>query len=866
MNATMTKLKYFFKSKATILKLIFVFSVMIFVIYEVGRVFKQIDWGKVSESLSEQSFLTIITMLILGLIAVCPMLIYDMVIVKFLPGEYSLKYILRSGWIVNTFTNLAGFGGVLGATLRANFYNQNASKKQIIYALSKIALFLLAGLSIFCWFSLFLINFCQIDSNYHSYDIWLFIGGAYFPILFIATKLKNNDFFQDLTLKRELILILASVLEWGLAGAFFLLIGALMNLPIDMLAVFPLYIIASVLGIISMVPGGLGSFDVLMLLELTTLGISSEQAVVWLLFFRIFYYIIPFTIGMALFIHTTGNQINEKFDGIPKSLLQKLSHVLVTSFMYFSGIFMLLEAAVPNFTFNNKLLLKIMPYTFFFLDHITTIIFAFLLIGMARGIQAKLKKAYIPTLIVLAIGIINTLWKAYTLSLAFFLALVMLIVYFSRHEMYRERLQYSFGKLLVDASIFVGTFILYAIVGIINFPVKTLPTHIRKVPDFLLFPGQKLWLYGLAGLLVAAIILLIVLSYFTRGYDPFKKQEFDARRLRSVISQFGGSEVSHLAFLRDKNIYFYQVEDEDKLFFMYKKMADKLIIMGGPVGDQTYLREAIEEFIQKADIYGYSLVFYEISGPLMMLLHEYGFDFIKTGEEGYLELATFTLTGKKRRAQRALMNKFEREGYKFSIEHPPYTANLIQELQQVSESWLNGQVEKGFSLGFFDEYYLNQAPVALVRDQTGQLVAFASLMPMQNDVLSIDLMRESQAAPSGIMDKIFIDLFEYGRDNGYKYFNMGMAPLANVGASEFSFLEERIAHFIYEYGYKLYGFQGLKAYKNKYVTQWHAKYTSYRKPSSVAITMLQLVITVNQKRQFKDNMKHNLLLPNFLQK
>lgn len=318
--------------------------------------------------------------------------------------------------------------------------------------------------------------------------------------------------------------------------------------------------------------------------------------------------------------------------------------------------------------------------------------------------------------------------------------------------------------------------------------------------------------------------------------------------------------------MRDKNTYFYRVDEEDKLFFMYKKMADKLIIMGGPIGDQQYLRPALEQFMQEADVYGYRLVFYEISGPLTMLLHEYGFDFIKTGEEGYLTLADFTLTGKKRRAQRALMNKFEREGYVFSIENPPFSSEFMEQLREVSDSWLNGQVEKGFSLGFFDEFYLNQAPIAIIKDEQEKIVAFASLMPMKDNILSIDLMRESKDAPSGIMDKIFISLFEYGREQGYEYFDMGMAPLANVGDSEFSFIEERMAHFIYEYGYNLYGFQGLKAYKNKYVTEWQPRYTAYRKPSSVAITMLQLVIVVNQKRHDHNRYDPNLLVPNFLQK
>ena len=36
----------------------------------------------------------------------------------------------------------------------------------------------------------------------------------------------------------------------------------------------------------------------------------------------------------------------------------------------------------------------------------------------------------------------------------------------------------------------------------------------------------------------------------------------------------------------------------------------------------------------------------------------------------------------------------------------------MQEMKAVSDIWLNGRKEKGFSLGFFDEAYLQQAPIA----------------------------------------------------------------------------------------------------------------------------------------------------------
>lgn len=843
----MKKVKDFIKQKSTILQLMFVASVLILVLVEISKIIRDVDWNQVSDGLLSQSIFSIIMMLILGMFSVTPMLIYDISITSFLSEKFNWKYILKSGWITNTFTNIAGFGGILGATLRASFYGKKSSKKQVLYAISKIALFLLAGLSIYCWVSLFIIFGLHIGSGLTKYWIWLVGGGLYFPLLFSITKFKNNAFFGDLTLKKELFLIMGSCLEWAGAGLFFIYIGLVLGVKFNILEIFALYIIASVFGVISMVPGGLGSFDVFIILGMESIGIGNADVIVWLLFFRIFYYIVPFFVGTVLFVHTLGNKVNEYFDGIPSALLQKTAHILITIFMYASGIIMLIEAAVPSFAFSNFILVKLYPLTFLFLHQMTDVIFAFLLIAMGRGFESRVKKSFWPTIIVLGIGIVNTLWRVYTPGLAWFLIFIMACVILSRKELYREQLRYSFGKMFVDGGIFTVTFLLYLLVGFLNFrPIghKSIP-----VPEVLIFQGQQIWLSGFMGMILAGIIMLIIITSFTSDTDPFRKMNFDKKRIKKIIDNYSGNEVSHLAFLRDKNIYYYRVNGEDIMYFMYRRKNDKLIFMGEPVGNMDYLKDAIKELMTQADYYGYELVFYEINSKLTMLLHDLGFDFIKNGEEGYVTLKDFSLSGKKKRGERALINKFEREGYTFEMIEPPFSKELIQELKQVSDSWLDGQLEKGFSLGFFDEYYLNQANISIIKDADNKIVAFASMMPMDDKTLSIDLMRHSKQAPSGIMDKIFITLFEYGKENGYERFDIGMAPLANVGTSQYSFIEERAAHFIYEYGYSFYGFQGLRDYKDKYVSYWLPKYTAYRKRSSIVSTMLEVTSVVNSKRR-----------------
>lgn len=837
------KLTGFAKLHKTILKAIFVMSVIVFVIIEVGRIGQDVDPVQLQEYLTNQSLGSVLSMLVLGLVAVTPMLNYDFVIQEFLPERAETKYILKSGWVVNTFNNLIGFGGVLGATMRATYYGKHASRRQVVFAVSKIALFLLSGLSVWSLLALVEMYVFGIGREFTQYTIWLIGGGLYFPILLGFTHLRESEFFADLPLAREMRLTLGSMLEWGFAGGFFLFIGYQLGLT-HLAAVFPLFMIANVVGIASMVPGAIGSFDVFMIMGLSAVGVDPSIAVVWLLFYRVFYYLVPFAIAVVIFVQDMGKRINDYLQGIPMQLLSRGAHLVFTILLYFTAIMLLILATMPNFALQNHVLHSFRPYTLVFLGRAANIVIAFMLMGLARGIANKSRKAYWLTIIILILGMITTLLKDTSLKTIIFLGVMIIVTLLSRRELYRERIQFAWGDRLFDGMIYIAAFVAYAVAGFYNAPNIH---HRRPVPTAWIFPSWRLYLSGLIAMFIAIVTVYLVLKYLSVGGDKLDAG-FDADRVKAVINQYGGNLVSHLAFLRDKSIHYYQVDGQDQLFFMYRKKADKIIIMGEPVGNQDYLVPAVEEFMNEADKLDLSLVFYEVSEGFTMQMHDLGFDFMKFGEEGLVALPDFKISGNHFKGERSLMNRFKREGYTFDIIQPPFDDKTMARLQEISDSWLAGREEKGFSLGFMDRYYLEQTPVAVIRDKDGQMIAFANSMPAgSKETTSIDLMRHMADAPSGIMDEVFINLFYWGRDNGYQYFNMGMAPLSGVGTNSYGFLEERAAHLIYQYGYRFYDFGGLRSYKNKYVTKWVPRYVVYWRRSSVLFTMLQILLIVNKK-------------------
>ena len=174
----------------------------------------------------------------------------------------------------------------------------------------------------------------------------------------------------------------------------------------------------------------------------------------------------------------------------------------------------------------------------------------------------------------------------------------------------------------------------------------------------------------------------------------------------------------------------------------------------------------------------------------------------------------------------------------------------MEELRAISDAWRaeKDAPEKHFSLGMFDPAYLARFDQAVVR-QGGRIVAFANIWATANrEELSVDLMRQLPDVPPGLMDFLFSQLMLWGRAEGYRWFNLGMAPLAGLEARRSSPWWPKFASFVYRHGGDLYGFQGLRAFKDKFDPQWRPRYLACDGRIGFARTMLDITTLISGGR------------------
>jgi phosphatidylglycerol lysyltransferase len=305
------------------------------------------------------------------------------------------------------------------------------------------------------------------------------------------------------------------------------------------------------------------------------------------------------------------------------------------------------------------------------------------------------------------------------------------------------------------------------------------------------------------------------------------------------IVQVSRQTYANLALLGDKSFLFSQTGNA---FIMYAVEGRSWIAMGDPVGQETEWPELVWRFLEMCDCYDGWTVFYEVGPERLYLYIDLGLTLLKLGEEACVPLKHFSLEGGERKGLRHTYRQLQNEGCAFDVVPCGHIPPLLPEFKRISDTWLEEKNtrEKGFSLGFFDEAYLKRFAAGIVR-KDGKIVAFTTIWTgAGKEELSIDLMRYVPEAPRGVMEYLFIQLMLWGKEAGYQWFNLGMAPLSGLEDRALAPLWSRLGAFVFRHGEHFYNLQGLWQYKEKFHPEWKSRYLA--SPAGVSLPRILMNI------------------------
>jgi len=614
-------------------------------------------------------------------------------------------------------------------------------------------------------------------------------------------------------------LVLAA-LDMVLASAVLFVLLPVGDVPFT--AFLGVYLAAVAAGLISHVPGGLGVFESVVLLGLPTAA-TNPQLLASLLAFRAVYYLIPFALGLLVIATDAVLRHRKTVSGYAATLSKGVALVAPRVLMFatfIAGVILLASGATPAVGTRLHLLDQFLPLGVVELSHFLASVAGVGLLFLARALQLRLNAAWVLTLALLVAGAALSLLKGFDYEEAIALALTATALAFSRRHFRRRSSlwdhRFTPGWIVAIALVLAGTTWL----GFFAFRHVEYSSDLwwtfefkRNAPRFLrasVGVAAALAAFGLARLLRPA----------RRRVAPAEPAVVDEAW---TIALAMPDTQAQLVALGDKAVIF---SESRRSFLMYATAGRSWVALGDPVGDPTEAEELAWLFREQCDAVGAWTVFYEVSPEKLPLYVDLGLSLFKLGEEARVPLTGFSLEGAARKTLRQTNARLLRDGCTFEVWEPAEVRARMAELRAISDAWLASRKtrEKGFSLGFFAEEYVGRLPAAVVSHQ-GRLVAFATVWRGgDHEELSVDLMRHLADAPASAMEFLFIQVMLRGAAEGYRWFNLGMAPFSGIETHPLAPLWNRIGALLFQRGGDFYNFQGLRRYKEKFDPVWRPRY------------------------------------------
>lgn len=599
-------------------------------------------------------------------------------------------------------------------------------------------------------------------------------------------------------------------------------------------AFLPVYTVALVLGILSHVPAGLGVFEAVLLAALGGVAPPAELLAAFALY-RLIYQVLPLalsSIGLAL---AEGRRLTAQ--GPAAAALRAMGGLVpqvLAAFALVLGTMLVFSAVTPARGIDLQWLASFLPLTFIEGAHLITSILGAVLMVSARGLAFRLDGAWWAALGAALGALVLSLVKAVAVYEAATLALFAMALVLSRREF--DRPARLLSQRLTAPWLAAVAVVMIAAYVILRFVFQHAQFGTESFLRFEISAQAPRGLRAFLGTcLFAGLAAIWSLLRPARVSDQPATPEEIARAVAIVEAQPVAS--ANLVRMGDKRLMF---SKDGRGFVMYGRQGRTWIGLFDPVGPLDVWPELIWGFVEAARQEGARAAFYETSPEQLALYADAGLRFYKLGEQARVNLAEFSLTGGKKSGWRNTLSRGAREGLSVEILAPDQVATVVDRLEVISDHWLGtrGGAEKGFSLGAFERGYVCEQRCAVMRSG-GEIVAFATLMSTAvNEEVAIDLMRHVDDLPNIAMEYLFLRLCEILKEEGVRWFDLGMAPLSGFTDSDAAPFWHRLGRAIYEEGVPSYNFKGLRTFKNKLQPEWRPRYLALAGASAPALVLL----------------------------
>lgn len=586
------------------------------------------------------------------------------------------------------------------------------------------------------------------------------------------------------------------------------------------------YVISVIFLIVSPFLRGLGALEVSMSFVLTRFGYSGIEAISITFFYRFLEFWLPLIAGVFSFLIKAGK------------LLLRIIPALLLLILGFVNIISVLTPAIGS---RVKLLQNYLPGEALEVSNYFVLTAGFFLLVTAAFMLKGLKIAWYFAVVLSLVSFVGNLTKAIDYEESA-ISLIVLIILITSRKSYYVKHNPRLRNIGLKTTLFsVLAVVLYGIAGFYFLDKKhfgidfNLAESIRFTFEnyFLIdsgtlvardpFAQNFLFSIKISGFLSLTFLLYtLVRPYVVK--TALTEEEYQIAK--ELLEKYGNSAMDYFKLYQDKMIF--KPEETDG-FIAYRVWGNFAVVLENPVAGNA---ENIVSLISAFDLYcgenGLKSLYYRVPAESVPLFSSTGKRKLFLGQEGVVDLTTFTLDGGTKKSMRNALKKVSDKGFRAVVYKAPIKDGLLQRIKAVSDEWLadTGRTEIVFSQGMFLWDDLKQQTIITVESPEDKIVAFINLIP---DYVpgegTYDLIRKTADAPNGVMDFILVEAFNHLKSEGCTAVNIGFAPLSGIGDART--FPEKSMKFAYEKIRSFSHYKGLRDFKEKFSPVWYDKYLIY---------------------------------------
>ena len=337
----------------------------------------------------------------------------------------------------------------------------------------------------------------------------------------------------------------------------------------------------------------------------------------------------------------------------------------------------------------------------------------------------------------------------------------------------------------------------------------------------------------LGGVSLGALLLTAVAPVALRGGG----EDHERDDLRAMLGRADEDTLAPFVLRRDKR---YAFSPDRRAAIAFRYLQGVGLAAGDPIGDPASFGAAIDEFLALCRQMGWKLAIVGAHETVLPLYAERGLRSIYIGDEAVIDVASFSLEGRKIRNVRQSVNHARRAGITTEMyREGDLDVRLRRQLLRVAAAQRKDHPEYGFSMAL-GEQFSGRHPecfVIVARDALGEPVGFQRYVPCRRGkAFSLDSMRRAPGSVGGVNELMIVDAVAWAkaRNSEAVSLNFSAVRMLMESGAELERLQSiavwTIRRFEGKFGVQL---DTLRRFNAKFLPRWVPRYAIYRTPADI---------------------------------